>query len=220
VRPVPSSLCRSFAQLCELESIAAVNLLYNDLVNRKFLNTTLIKAMIDALEEFSIPTRANLESVIAKEQAVQNRDVNLVDALYSTGSYARPLVDDRPEFYQATARNTTFPFVCDKPESLDFVLTVKAPETAPDQTISLRVNGAPLVEIPATDRWTTKTFSAPANLLRRGLNEVEVRWPLTAWSREMQQEHIAECLEAGELAEITPIFGLIHSFRISRSSRA
>ena len=220
VRPVPSSLCRSFAALCDLKSIAAVNLLYNDLVNRKFLNPTLITAMVDGLEEFGIPTRATLESLIIKEHAAKNRVVNLVHSLYSTGSYAHPLVDQRPEFYQATARNTTFPLVCDKPEPLNFALTVKVPDAAPDQTISLRVNGTPLIEIPAIDRWTSKTFSVPANLLRLGLNEVEICWPMTVWSREEQREHIAECLEAGESVEITPIFGLIHSFRVSLEQNA
>jgi hypothetical protein len=215
VRPVPSSLCRSFAQLCDLGSIAAVNLLFNDLANRKFLNITLITAMVDALEEFGIPTRAALECLITKEQAVKNRAVNLVQSFYSTGSYARPLLDERPEFYRATARNTTFPFVCDKPQPMNFALTVKVPDTGPDQTISLLVNGAPLVQIPASDHWTTKTFSAPAKLLRSGLNEVEICWPMTVWSGEKQREYIAERLEAGEPVEVTPIFGLIHSFRLS-----
>src|SRR5205823_4233652 len=117
--------------------------------------------------------------------------VNLVHSLYSTGSHSRPLMDQRPEFYKATARNTTFPLVCDKPQPLNFLLTVRVPDAGPDQTIYLRVNGAPLVEIPASDRWTTKTFSAPANLLRLGLNQVEICWPMTVWSREKQREHIA-----------------------------
>jgi len=220
VRPVPSSLCRSFDQLCELKSIAAVNLLYNDLVNTKFLNTTLITAMVDGLEDFGIPTRATLESLIIKEHAVNNRVVNLVHSLYSPGSYARPLVDQRPEFYRATARNTTLPLVCDKPQPLNFTLTVKVPNAGPDQIIALRVNGTPLVEIPASDRWTTKTFSAPANLLHSGLNQVEICWPMTVWSREKQREHIAERLEAGEPVEVTPIFGLIHSFRVSLERNA
>jgi hypothetical protein len=220
VRPVPSSLCRSFEQLCELKSIAAINLLYNDSLNKKFLNPTLITAVVDGLEEFGIPTRVTLESLIIKEHAVKSRVVNLVHPLYSTGSYSRPLVDQRPEFYKATARNTTFPIVCDKPEPLNFALTLKVSEAGPDQTISLRVNGTPLVDIAANDRWTTKTFSAPANLLRLGLNEVEICWPMTVWSREKQTEHIAECLEAGESVEITPIFGLIHSFRVSLERNA
>ena len=217
VRPVPSSVCRSFAELCELESVAAVNLLYNDLVNKKFLNTNLVTAMVEALEEVGIPTRAEVQSLVAKEHAVNNRVVNLVHSLYSTGSYARPLVDQRPEFYQATARRTTFPFVCERTEPLQLVLTVKVRGTVPDQTIALRVNGAPLVEIPACDRWTTSRFSAAASLLRAGLNELEIYWPMTAWSRDQQREHIAGSLEAGEPAEITPIFGLIHSFRIFAS---
>ena len=217
VRPVPSSLCRSFAQLCDLKSMAAVTLLSNDLANQKFLNPILVTAIVEGLEDVNIRTRAALESLIIQEHAAKNRAVNLVHPLYSTGSYARPLVDQRPEFYQATVRNTTFPLVCDKPEPLNFALTLKVPDAAPEQTIFLRVNGTPLAEIPAIDRWTTKTLLAPANLLRLGLNEVEICWPMAVWSREEQREHIAECLEAGEPSvEITPIFGLIHSFRVSQ----
>jgi hypothetical protein len=214
VRHVPSSLCRSFAELCDLKSITAVNLLHNEWVQQKFLNLTLITAVVDALEEFGIPTRATLESLIIKEHAVKNRAVNLVHSLYSTGYFGRPLVDQRPEFYRATAINTTFPLVCDKPEPLNFALTVKVPDAAPEQTISLCVNGATLVEIPAIDRWTTKTVSVPANLLRLGLNEVEICWPMTVWSHEERREHIADHLVAGEPMEITPIFGLIHAFRV------
>ncbi|HKP81702.1 MAG TPA: hypothetical protein VJT69_06780 [Pyrinomonadaceae bacterium] len=215
VRHVPSGLCRSFEELCDLKGIATINMLYNDLVNKKFLNTTLITAMAGELEEFGIPSRATVESLIIKEHAVKDRAVNLVHSFYSTTSYWRPLVDERPEFYKATARNTSFPFVCDKPQPLNFTLTVKAPGAGPDQTISLRVNGTPLVEIPATERWTTKTFTAPTNVLRFGLNQVEVCWPMTVWSREKQTEYVAECFEAGESVEVTPIFGLIHSFRVS-----
>jgi len=220
VRPVPSSLCQSFAQLCDLGSIAAVNLLFNDLANKKFLNTTLVTAMVDELEEFGVPTRATLESLITKEQAVGNRGVNLVHSFYATGSYARSLLDERPNFYRATARNTTFPFVSDKSQPLNFALTVKVPDTGPDQTISLLVNGNPLLQIPASDHWTTKTFSAPANLLRLGLNQVEIRWPVTTWCGGKQKERIAERLEAGEPTEITPVFGLIHSFRVSLERNA
>jgi hypothetical protein len=215
VRPVPSSLCRSFAELCDLGSIAAVNLLFNDLGNKKFLNTTLITAMVDELEEFGVPTRAALESLITKEQGVKNRGVDLVHSIYSKSSYASSLLDERPEFYRATARNTTFPFVCDKPQPLNFALTVKVPDAGPDQTISLLVNGTPLVQIPASDHWTTKTLTVPAHLLCSGLNQVEICWPMTGWSGGKQKEHIAERFEAGEPAEITPIFGLIHSFRVS-----
>jgi hypothetical protein len=129
-------------------------------------------------------------------------------------TFARRLVDLRPEFYKATARNTTLTLVCDKPEPLQFAITMKVPAAKPDQTISLRLNGNPVAEIPAIDRWTTSTFSAPAGLVHHGLNRVEIDWPMPVWSGE-QREHVADCLEAGEAVEITPMFGLIHSFRVS-----
>jgi hypothetical protein len=215
IRRMPSSLCRSYEKLCELPNITAIIVFYNDSIRDKFLNTKLITAVSDALEEVGIPTRAQIERLIIKEHGVENRVVNLASTLYSTGSYLRFLVDFRSEFYKATARNTTFPLVCDKPESLSFSLTVKVPNvSAEDQTISLRLNGNLVAEVAATDRWTTATFSAPAGLVHSGLNQVEVGWPVPVWSAEEQREHVAECLEAGEQVEITPMFGLIHSFRV------
>lgn len=92
---------------------------------------------------------------------------------------------------------------------------MKVPNLSANQMISLRLNGTPVAEIPATNRWTTSTFSAPAQLVHPGLNHVEIGWPLPEWSVEEQKERVAECLEAGEVVEITPMFGLVHSFRVS-----
>jgi hypothetical protein len=214
IRRVPASLCQSFDALCQLNSIAAVTLLRNHEVNRQFLNTKLINAVVDELERAGIPTRASIESLMIKQHGVQNGAVNLVNTFYSTGSFSRSLMDYFPEFYKATTRNTTLPLVCDKPQPLNFALTMKVPDVRPDQTISLRLNGVLVIEIPATARWNTSRFSAPARLVRAGLNQIEIHWPMSAWSGEKHKEHVAESLEAGEVVEITPMFGLIHSLRV------
>jgi hypothetical protein len=194
--------------------MAAIIAFYNDSIRDKFLNTKLITAVSEELEKISVPTRAHVERLIIKEHAVKKRTVNLVHNLYSTGSFARPLVDLRPQFYKATAKNTSFPLVCEKAEPLKFAITMKVPAVKSDQTVSLRLNGSLVAELPATDRWTTSTFSAPAALVHPGLNQVEIGWPMPVWSDE-KQEHVADCLETGEVVEITPMFGLIHSFRVS-----
>lgn len=214
IRRVPSTLCQSFDALCQLNSIAAVTLFQNHEVSHKFLNTRLITAVVDELEQAGIPTRASIESLMIKKHDVQNGGVNLVNAFYSTGSFSRSLMDSRPEFFKATTRNTTLPLVSGKPQQLNFALTMKAPDVRPDQTISLRLNGVLLIEIPATARWNTSRFSAPARLVRAGLNQIEIHWPMSAWSGETHKEHVAECLEAGDTVEISPMFGLIHSFRV------
>ena len=216
IRRVPSSLCRSYEQLCELPNLTAIIALYNDSLREKFLNTNLVNAIGDALEEIGVPARPQIERLIIKEHGVKNT-VNLVNTLYSTRSYLRLFVDFRPEFYKATARNTTFLLVCDKPEPLKFSITTKVPNVSASETISLRLNGTPIAEIAATDRWTTSTCLASAGLIHPGLNQVELRWPMPVWSHEKQKQHVADCLEAGELVEITPMFGLIHSLRVSSS---
>ena len=105
--------------------------------------------------------------------------------------------------------------MCDKPEPLKFAITVKVPNVSANQTISLRLNGNLVAESPATDRWTTSTCSASAGLVHPSVNQVEIGWPMPVWSDEKQIERVAECLEAGEVVEIIPMFGLIHSFRVS-----
>jgi hypothetical protein len=213
VRHVPSSLCRSFEQLWESPHVPAIIVLYND-SSGNFLNPRLVTAMADALEEIGIPVRSDIERLIIKEHSVGNRVVNLVDSLYSIGSHSRFLVDRRQDFYKATTRTTTLPLVCEKPEPLNFSVTMKVPDASANQTISLRLNGSLVAEIPATERWTTTSFSAPAGLAHPGVNQVEIDWPMPAWSGEKQRAHVADCLEAGELVEITPLFGLIHSLRV------
>ena len=219
IRRVPSSLCRSFEQLCELPHITAIIAFYNDSIRKKFLNPKLITAVCEELEHAGIHTRSDIESLIVKEHGINNRTVNLVHNLYSTGSLPRLLVDSRPEFYKATAKNTTFPLVCDQPEPLKFAITMKVPAVKSDETISLRLNGNLVAELPATDRWTSSTFSAPAGLVHSGVNQVEIDWPMPVWPGQ-QREHVADCLEAGEVVEITPMFGLIHSFRVSTERSA
>lgn len=215
IRRVPSSLCQSFEQLGELPNMAAIIAFYSDFIRDKFLNIRLITELGDALEEVGIPVRSQIEHLISKEHSVTNRTINLAHTLYSTDSYSRLLVDRRPEFYKANARNSTFPLVCDKAEPLNFSVTMKVPNVSVNQTISIRLNGSLLTEVAATDRWTTSTCFAPAGLVHHGLNHVEIGWPMPVWSHEKRIEHVADCLEAGELVEIIPMFGLIHSFRVS-----
>ena len=97
---------------------------------------------------------------------------------------------------------------------------MKVPHVSANETISLRLNGSLVAEIAASDCWTTSTCNAPAGLVHRGLNQVEIDWPMPVWSDEKQRERVADCLEAGELVEITPMFGLIHSFRVSTERSA
>jgi len=214
IKRAPSSLCRSFEQLWESPHVPAIIVLYDD-SGRHFLNPRLVTAMAEALEEIGIPARSDMERLLLQEHGVKNRPVNLVSPLYSTDSYSRFLVDRRPEFYKATTRTTTFPLICNEPEPLNFSITMKVPQVSANETISVRLNGNVVAEIPATDKWKTTACSVPAALVHAGVNQVEIGWPMPVWSGEKQRQRVADCLEAGELVEIIPIFGLIHSFRVA-----
>jgi hypothetical protein len=36
------------------------------------------------------------------------------------------------------------------------------------------------------------------------------------WSGEQERARVADYLEAGEMVEVTPVFGLVHSFLVSQ----
>lgn len=215
IRRVPSSLSRSFEELCELPNITAIIAFYSDSIREKFLNIKLIDLVSEELEAAGIPTRSQIEELLIKEHGINDGTVNLVDNFYSTGSLPRLLVDQRAEFYKATAKHTTFVLVCDEFKPLKFAITMKVPAVESEQKISLLLNGYLVAEFPATDRWTTSTCSIPPGLVQPGPNQVEIRWPMPVWSGEKQRARVADCLEAGEMVEITPLFGLVHSFRVS-----
>jgi hypothetical protein len=220
LRRVPSSVSGSFEQLGELPNMATIIAFYSDYIRDKFLNISLVTEISAALETVGIPTRSQIERLLIKEHGVNNRTVNLASTLYSIRSYSRFLVDLRPEFYKATERNTTFLLVCDKPEPLQFSLTLKVPNASANQTISLRLNGTLVAEVAASDRWTTSTCIAPAELSHRGINQVEISWPMPVWAHEKWRGRVADCLETGELVEIISIFGLIYSCRVSAERSA
>ena len=216
IRNAPVSLCRSYEQLCELPNMTAIVAFYDHSMREKFLNPRLITVISEELEAVGVPVRSYIERLLIREHGLKNRTVNLVHNLYSISSMPRLMVDLRPEFYKAMTRNTNFVLVCEQPQRLKFALTMKVPTVKAEQTVSLRLNGKLVAELPATDRWATSTCFAPAELVHSGLNQVELSWPMPLWSGEQQRECVADGLEAGEMVEVTPVFGLVHSFRVSQ----
>ena len=51
---------------------------------------------------------------------------------------------------------------------------MKVPHVSANETIPLRLNGSLVAEIAASDCWTTSTCIAPAGLVHRGPNQVEI----------------------------------------------
>jgi hypothetical protein len=214
-RRAPSCLCKSFEEVCEMKNLAAINLLFNDSTTKKFLNTILIEELLDTLESQGVPARDRLNHLLIKEHAVSARGVSLLETAYAMRHFARSLVDSRPAAYRATSRRSIFNLVCDGSGPIHFTLTLKAPGAVADRLTHVWLNGVRLFAHDATDKWTTATFTAQAELLRPGINRLELHWPMQEWSGAEWRSRAAERLEAGKMTEVIPIYGEIHSFRAS-----
>jgi hypothetical protein len=74
------------------------------------------------------------------------------------------------------------------------------------------VNGKPQVDLVITGEWSSWIIQVDTQVIRDGLNEVAVRWPIvefdnTGWIESVRQQVCEE-----EFPEFYPIFGEIHSF--------
>lgn len=214
-RRAPSCLCQSFDELCYLQNPAAINLLFNDSAEKKFLNTALMTELANALEDVGVQGGSFVEVLLREEHAVGPRGMSLLDRAYSTVSFVSAITDTRPGFYKATTTSSGFRLVCGSSHAVNFILAPRVRGAGAGQTISVWVNGVRVYELAATDRWTTATFSVPATLIRPGLNYIEIHWPIPRWSCKEWKNRVAERLEAGEASDVVPIFGEIHSFRAS-----
>lgn len=116
-------------------------------------------------------------------------------------------------FYQSDSDRSRFRLVCHCPMPVRFILTHRVPGAKADQAVEVFVNGTRIYQVTAGASWASTSFTAPAEVIRSGLNSIEIGWPLPEWSDAEWRDQAARRLEAGELPEIVPVFGEIHSFQ-------
>lgn len=218
IRRAPSSLCKTFDDMCQLQSVAALNLLFNDSMNKKFLNANLITELTAALQNAGDTIGSLVDDLIRKEHAVNSHGVDLLDKVYSTVSFLQVLNLTRYAFHRAASRCSRFRFVCNDSNPVHFTLTQRVPGAVADQFLYVWINGVCVYEHAATSKWTTAAFSTQAGVVRPGFNYIEIHWPIPGWSDMEWRRRTVERLEAGEMDDVISFYGDIHSFRVFDSA--
>jgi hypothetical protein len=202
--------------------------------NGKRLDRVLLDAIVDALAEAGIDGREQLERVRRKEHSVTHTATNLLDYYYASsgnhspqemawmvwGQQYKGYLSYEGEYHRCLWLESTFFFVgeADSPVSLN--LTCRLPvSAAPDAVISLALNGKPHAEIVIGHEWSSWIIELPGAIVREGLNEIALRWPIPEFSSRAALETAIVNLCSGRFPDFYPVFGEIYSFTASNGKR-
>jgi len=222
VRRAPSCLCKAFEELCLMQSLSALDVIFDHAnpLEDKFLNPVLITEMADALKAHGASVDGEVHALLNREHGVGPDGVELTGHLYSLHSRIVPVDQDRYGYFRASEPVSAFRLVIDEQAAVRFRLTFRVKHAKEDDRIEIMANGKPVASLKASSNWATQWLTPPAANLRAGINLVEIRWPLGDWSLSQWVDSVADRLVEGQTADVTPIFGEIHSFRaISVSHR-
>jgi hypothetical protein len=79
-------------------------------------------------------------------------------------------------------------------------------------TAHLTLNGAPAGTLPLTTAWTQSHLPLPAHLLRRGLNQLTLHWPIPRQAPTAPADALAR-LDQGIAADLHPAYGELYSLQ-------
>lgn len=194
--------------------------------NDKRLDKLLLTAIVDALEEAGIPAQERLERLYREEHSATASEINLLSPYYymSAGQpheyealmWPVARVDYDPRYYRAYWPDSNFIFIGEAGHPLNLSLTCRLPKLSLDEgKISVECNGKPQVEITISKEWSSWDISVPAGVVRDGVNEIGVHWPIPDFRTDEALTEVTTKLCQNKYPEYYPIFGEMHSFTAS-----
>jgi len=201
-------------------------------LNEKRLDKVLLGAIVDTLDEFGIDGRELLER-LRREHSVAFDETDLFDFYYCSSAnqpqelawtmrivYKTYKPQFEPKYYRAFGSESRFIFVGTAGSPVRLSLTCRLPNTATSESkISVSLNGVSQAEMTISRQWSAWEIDVPGDVVREGLNEVSVHWPVPEFesSSEALDKVVMNLFNFWELKfpNFFPLFGEIHSFKAS-----
>ena len=199
--------------------------------NEKWLDKLLLTAMADALEECGIPAHERLARLYLKEHSTTVGQTNLLHPFYQQSAgqpheleglmWPTTRVNYDPQFFRAYWPDSKFVFVGEAGLPVNLSLTCRLPKLSRDEgTISVDCNGGPQVEMIINKEWSSWDITIPGEVVREGVNEIEVHWPMPEFRTSEALGEVTSQLCQKRYPEYYPVFGEIHSFTASDGRQA
>lgn len=206
VRRAPTWACA----VCESLSTVATPFLERYILGiPKLFQPVLLPAIAEALETNGMPSLTFLDELRKVERSLSERPLNLLDP------YHRPSLSDLDwnewpaQFRRAYSPTSRYPWVSRAPGEVTFEINCRRTGAAEPGECQVRINGACATRLPLTSEWSTLRFSVPGNLVKSGVNWLEIDWPLDLPAGGEEIEHIAREHEHGRIVPLQPLFAEI-----------
>ncbi len=179
------------------------------LLSPKLFEAVLLPAIADALETNGLPSLTFLDELRKDERGLTDRPRDLLDPYYRVSLRDPDWLESSPYVRRAYSPTSRYPWVSRFPGEVAFELNCRRTGADGPGECEVRINGTPVTRLSLAPEWSTFHFSAPGNLVRSGVNWLEIDWPLDLPRGEEEIEHVAGEHEHGRFVSLLPAFAEI-----------
>lgn len=198
--------------------------------NDKRLDTLLLGAMVDALEEVGIGVQQRLKRLRRDEHSVKHCEIDLLNYYYHSAAHQPQEVEalNWPSYlppydiryFRAYWPESRFVFVGEARCAINLCLTCRLPKPGPGEgKITIALNGEPQVEMTISTEWSTWDITLPGDGVVDDLNEITVHWPMPEFQSTEALSKVTMRFCQLKRPDFFPVFGEIHSFTASNAER-
>lgn len=219
-RVAPNWMCSSYERSTRDPAFRRYLVVGDGRLNGKLADHDLREIMVDELERRGNRVRDRYERLLIAEHGT--RTDLLADAGLATtfnerreGSLGRPTA-----YLRAGSTRTRSTLVIDEPAPLLLDVTWRLPADIPSASasVSVTVNGHQVGSAALGTSWASETFTVGPDLLRRGRNTVEIRWPEGGHGSDGLLAGAGARLECGEIVPGHPVHGHVHAWSVNRTA--
>ncbi len=195
------------------------------------LDVELIEAICNTLEENGRSVREKVTDMLVEHRGVGSEPVELALSGFFHWQLSERFCSEVLNFdnygHRATYRSpwpaSSFALVCDGSRALELDATMRLPmgqgaEGGRSGRVVVEVNGHRAGVVDCSEKWRREICSVEADWLKRGINQVTVRWPLPTTDGDEALRLAASRLERGVGADVHPVFGELFSLVATRAS--
>ncbi|AVV44155.1 hypothetical protein PYK79_23890 [Streptomyces sp. ID05-04B] len=215
-RIAPNWMCSSYERSTQDPAFRRYMVVGDGRLNGKLADHGLREVMLDALESRGVPARRRYEDLLVAEHC-GGTDL-LADAnLATTFNERRDAgVGPRTAYLRASSPRTRSTLVVDEPAPVLLEVTWRLPGEVPAESVSVAVNGHEVGTAEVGTAWATCEFTVSPDVLRRGRNTVEIRWPEGGDGTDTLVAGAPARLECGEHVTSHPVHGHVHGWSATR----
>lgn len=184
--------------------------------SKKLLDTLMADAMIAVLSTQMPSLRGEIDELLLEQHGIGDEPEDLLQSYYSLFNFFVTYNQSRP-YYRSSFDRSVFVFVTDAAAGCRFSITLRNGNIVREDAIAaFRLNGHLLKELEAGAGWKSHTVMAGKDLLRKGINTVEIAWPLPGDEDDAAGDAAVSSVEEW-WREYYCSFGEIHCFNVHKT---